>query len=63
MEFKKTNRKFYPFYSLGNYFKLKEGKLISSPMLTDGKRKKIEIEVEHFTRNIQRVGKILLNLK
>jgi hypothetical protein len=43
---KKTNKKWYPSKQDGNYYKLVDDVLVSSPMNEDGSRDKEEVEVE-----------------
>jgi hypothetical protein len=43
---KKTNKKWYPSEQDGNYYKLVNDVLVSSPMNEDGSRDKEEVEVE-----------------
>ena len=40
----KTNKKYYPYPEFGGYFKLKNNRLVGSPMLANGKR-----AIETFT--------------
>ncbi len=43
---KKTNKQWYPYEQVGNFFKLVDDVLISSPMNADGSRDTEEVEVE-----------------
>jgi hypothetical protein len=60
----KTNKNWYPYQQDGNYYRLVDGVLISSPMNADGSRDSEEVEVDFdmlaFEKvNYQKDGKIM----
>jgi hypothetical protein len=64
----KTNKNWYPSEQDGNYYRLMDGVLVSSPMNTDGSRSIEEVEVDFDllkldTERFEKDGKTLTTVK